>query len=587
MNSLMTFLIILMMNSVTEDTNLTLRFGFHNMLSNCYDYQDVFEQCISHHLPVQVVELEWREDRYPGIYYWGRSDSIVIAAYQASQGMPMSIELHCRFDPELCSPSWAPVWNGCRMIDFDNYDRMALYLGLLVDRYKPGGVLAQELGWSLDWGIRHYDIFGEADRMWCSESDPSLPPYDLDPSQMNIDGLAALYTQLRSSIQSHQPDAEVPFSTLSIPFAENNASSWGWYPPLDDENEYCEFVLQFLSSLESMGEEPPDAFDWHIFPGYIDPLNPGLWEPDSSYNWASKSLHDRSALIQSLIVGIECPVRSMEGCATPYWSEIPATLRTERVHISFQLSTIVEAAYNGVTDIIVFDSTIDDEVSADPGYMNQYEEWWNSSEDPADSLLDAYSRQAELLSGTYCADRVELSDISGDTLIYHQFHNPVTGLDVFQFRAKDISLPTTSQFTIPVGTDQVEFYHMLDSPQTVDCPNGFFLVPAGQSSDICWIREIEDDSRSVRTTHQNRVDLFVSSNPARGSAILSIRGNTIGSVTIDIFDLAGRVITSQVVDLQMGEIQSVEMDMSRFASGLYFVCIDETGSKPISFVLLD
>lgn len=43
MNSLMTFLIILMMNSVTEDTNLTLRFGFHNMLSNCYDYQDVFE----------------------------------------------------------------------------------------------------------------------------------------------------------------------------------------------------------------------------------------------------------------------------------------------------------------------------------------------------------------------------------------------------------------------------------------------------------------------------------------------------------------------------------------------------------------
>ena len=85
-----------------------LSFGFHNMLSNAHDYEAVFDRCLENNITVHSVEFEWREDRIPGMYYWGRSDSIVIAAHNAMENTNTSIELRCRFNVDICNPKWAP-----------------------------------------------------------------------------------------------------------------------------------------------------------------------------------------------------------------------------------------------------------------------------------------------------------------------------------------------------------------------------------------------------------------------------------------------------------------------------------------------
>ena len=34
---------------------------------------------------------------------------------------------------------------------------------VLVNRYKPGGELARQQGWQDGWGIRHWELWNEAD----------------------------------------------------------------------------------------------------------------------------------------------------------------------------------------------------------------------------------------------------------------------------------------------------------------------------------------------------------------------------------------------------------------------------------------
>lgn len=524
-----------------------LSFGFHNMLSGAHDYETVFEICLENNITVHSVEFEWREDRIPGMYYWGRSDSIVIAAHNAMKTTGVTIELRCRFDVNICNPIWAPYpdpipvqgseFSITRLSEYEYYSEMLDYLEIFLERYRPGGVLSQEMGWDSYWGITTFDIFGEMDLSWHGIGDDG---YHIDPLEMHLDELAELYSDYREALEAIEPDVSIPFSTLSNPFFEKEIENQS---SLRTETEYIDFVRIFREHLEGdLGKPPIDEFDWHTFSLYNDPLNPGIYPITQPYwLWPEKSLSNRSYLISdSIFSDIDIPISTFEGAATCYWSGIQAegVELNHRNHIVFQLSALAEISVNGKTRVLTFDSTIDDGVTSDLGeYYTHFEEWWDDSEQSADSVFHAYARMATLLSGHFCTGRHQSS--FHNPVIRFDYYNPVKRLHTYLLRAK-LDTGTNHFYRFPVCTNMVLVYRMLDDPVLISCPNNVCILEPGLDWDIVWVKEI----RISRDETDVNTPLRVSGqNPGRESTSFILSPDLANVDYIAIFDISGRCIT--------------------------------------------
>ncbi len=556
-----------------EIDHVPLEFGFHNMLSNWHDYYDVFYTCLEKGITVHSVEFEWREDRIPGHYYWGRSDSIVVAAHDAMTATGISIELRCRFDVDICSPLWAPfpekIWADpfwiVRISEYEYYSEMLAYLELFLERYRPGGILAQEYGWGSDWGITSFDIFGEMDRTWYAVNDDGYP---LHPDDMPLFELAQLYSEYRDALQLIEPSASIAFSTSSTPFGENEDD----FPRLQSEAQYVAFVNNIRFYLEIiLGKAPLDEFDWHTFILWNDPLNPGIYSPPPNSNWAEKSFHARAGLIESLFRDVETDISTLEGASTCYWTYIRSSgvEMSHRNHIIFQLSCLTEISYKGKTRVLVFDSTIDDDVTSDLGeYYTQFEEWWDSSLQPEDYVLDVYGRMTSLLTGHYCIDRIE-NNVGLNTMIRFVYYDPVSGTRTHLIRAR-FDTQTTEDYVFPVMTDEVLVYRMLQEPYLLNCTANVCSLPPGLDWDIIWLKEVEEITDS-----DNRLCFRVlGANPCQESITFQLSSDFENVENVLVFDITGRCLSTVPVE-HSGEMSSAVMMIGiggiDLPSGTYFV----------------
>jgi len=544
-----------------------LSFGFHNMLTNTQNYTRMFETCLNNGITVHSVEFEWREDRIKGMYYWGRSDSIVIAAHDAMEKTGVLIELRGRFQ-DICSPQWAPYPDPVisqsgnfpivRNSEYEYYPEMLDYLELFLERYKPGGILAQQMNWGSEWGITHYDVFGEYDRCWHAVGDYGN---HIAPSSMHLDEFAVLYSDYRETLQAIYQDVSIPFSTLSTPFDEFECEN---QVGIQSEAEYISFVIIVRHELEDVLNKPPiDEFDWHTFILYNDPLNPGIYNPQPHWNWGEKSFSDRSHLISDVLFSdVDIPISTFEGAATPYWNNIKyvGVEMNHRNHIIFQLSSLAELSVGGATRVLVFDSTIDDGVSADFGYT-AFEEWWNNTEDPADSLFDAYSRMAELLAGSYCTAKYVEDSI--DPIIRFCYYSPGKALYTYMIRAKYDSGAHTA-YSFAVNTSLVRVYRMLDDPYLVECPGGICELGAGLNWDIVWVEEVSSDEE--RQMYDDSGIQVAGPNPSCNSARFIISSEMSKAENISIYDICGRCIASIPIFKRNG-VRNAVLNLSEYSEG--------------------
>ncbi|MBE0429014.1 MAG: hypothetical protein IBX61_03975 [Thermoleophilia bacterium] len=100
--------------------------------------------------------LHWNDiqPEGPESYYWDSTDALAIAAHD--RGIELVAGL-------VYAPNWAvsPEHRG----EFDSYsyppeknEDYARFVAETVNRYKPGGELAREMGWPSDQGVKHYEI---------------------------------------------------------------------------------------------------------------------------------------------------------------------------------------------------------------------------------------------------------------------------------------------------------------------------------------------------------------------------------------------------------------------------------------------
>jgi len=71
------------------------------------------------------------------------------------------------------NPNTPPIHLNCGPIDEEDLDDFAEFLQALVNRYKPGGELAQQLGWPEGVGIQYWELYNEPD-LNPAQTDPQL-----------------------------------------------------------------------------------------------------------------------------------------------------------------------------------------------------------------------------------------------------------------------------------------------------------------------------------------------------------------------------------------------------------------------------
>jgi hypothetical protein len=85
------------------------------------------------------------------------------------------------------------------------------------------------------------------------------------------------------------------------------------------------------------------------------------------------------------------------------------------------------------------------------------------------------------------------------------------------------------------------------------------------------------DPQVSGTSQMQAVSLALSPNPGSAFSMLSIEGMT-GKVTIEIFDITGKLIHTQIADAD----KSVQLDMNDWRSGLYFVRATDSNALSIT-----
>lgn len=566
-----------------------LQFGFHNMLSQNHSYYSVFKKSLENNIVVHSVEFEWREDVLPGIFFWGKSDSIVIAAYNAMMDTGVEIELRARFQNEICAPYWAPVdvvtstvggFDMARMRNYEYNQQFLQYLVLFLERYRPGGILASEMGWSNSWGVSHYDIFGELDRMWYMINDYGDKN---SVENMHLDEFGVLYNSYRNTLRSIDPNVRIPISTLSTPFSENEDDENA--PFLYSEDEYIEFFNTVrLYTEEDVSYGPMDEFDWHTFILANDPLKPGIYS--STPEWKLKSFSSRATLIADMLSDVqEVPISTLEGAATCYWKCMRdhGVELNHRNHIVFQLSSLAEISHGGRTRVLTFDSTIDDGVTADvfPEYSS-YEAWWDDAVQPEDSLFCAYGRMATLLTGKYCTNRsVYTSTTTDNKIVVFTYTDPVTQMNTYMLRAINDQYTT---YPLPVQTDEVTIYNMLDTPCYGVSENGIIIL-SNVNWNITWVQENEQPI--VMSEGESPV-LSISRNPVSSTVTFCVEsvGSTQGRVEIEIYDMVGRLV-DRVEMQETGGMHMYEYRCNAIPNGVYHALVRNSSSPPVKFVVLN
>lgn len=572
--------------SKAERDPITLQFGFHNMLSNYHDYYSIFKNSLENNITVHSVEFEWREDIIPGQYFWGRSDSIVIAAHNAMIETGVPIELRARFQTEICAPRWAPIpeliaagdFDMIRLRDYEYYDEFIDYLCLFLERYEPGGVLASAMGWSNTWGITDFDLFGESDRAWYAIDDHGG---HISPNSMYIDELAALYNEVRTELRAVNSQVSIPLSTLSTPFSERGYEED--VKGIATEGEYILYVQLLRSFTESTtGIGSMDEFDWHTFILYNDPLNPGVYRPTyPHWEWPDRSFHERAILIASLFDDTEVPISTFEGMSTCYWVEMvrSGVEPTHRNHIALQLPTLAEISVGGRTRVLTFDSTIDDGVSSSffPEYC-MFQQWWDDTFQPEDSLFLAYSRMATLLSGSYCTARIESSSSINNGVVRYEYLNPLTGDRTYMIRA---ILDQETDYEFPVNTSSVLVYRLLDEPVLYECPNGICTL-TDVDWDVFWVRETSTRMEQTEFSTEFRLDC---PNPGSIEFAFILPESDHSIEKLNIYDLSGRVVAS--IPIQQTDTGSARVIVSPILpSGSYFAVPEGMSNYVARFTVL-
>ena len=100
--------------------------------------------------------LSWRDVQAegPDKFYWDYMDATVIAAREHNLGMAPAI---------VYAPLWAVAPEnrsdeGAYAFPPSHVSYFGRFVSEVVERYKPGGILARERGWADGYGITSYEI---------------------------------------------------------------------------------------------------------------------------------------------------------------------------------------------------------------------------------------------------------------------------------------------------------------------------------------------------------------------------------------------------------------------------------------------
>jgi hypothetical protein len=577
----------ILMCSIAMATDYPLQFG-----TDFYDpwyasFEDAFTVLASAGMTINSVQVQQQAAVVPDHYYWARGDSLVRAAWNAGT------EVHFRIDQAGFPPFMPWDKSSERFCDFQYLQDYYSQLENVVERYKPGGLLAHVP----TEGVTHFNLMQEVDLHWAGQD---YPYANLPGPEMEIEALVDFHISCLQVLQAQISNPVMPFGVMGQPYCEN----YGYYPVdpnwigLDDEDDFIAYMEAVLDEFQERGVTP-DAIDWHPFTVRNDPLNPGptldYWIQlyPSFAHWRGKYYSDRSLLYEEILddYSMDIPTQSLEGASTPYWEQcIQRQYMTVENHCSFQLSSNVEQAVNGRHNYVMFDLDFDD-VTVEGGVPEgfTFEHWWNDiNGEVADPLFTAYARQVSLLTGTYCTGREDIAVI-GNTVFMHTFHSPQTGLNVYQVRAQKPN--GNSWISFQVNTRYLYGHSMLgDNMELIDLgPRQPWILERNwdRGWEVAWFEEAEE----IFGDSQGAVPVRIrpEGNPARSSESICFRltGLETGvEYTFHVYDLTGRLVSS--IPVEAGETETqLRLDGSTMPCGIYMGMLEGHPEEAVKFVLLD
>ncbi len=583
-----TFVITILFWAISMATDYPLQFGTDFSEPWYASFEDAFTVLANAGMTINSVPVQQQASVVPGHYYWARGDSLIRAAWDAGT------EVHLRID-QAAFPTFMP-WDKsvARFCDFQYLPDYFSQLEDAVERYKPGGLLAQV---NIE-GVTHFNLMQEVDLHWAGQTD--YPYANLPGPDMEIEALVDFHIGCLQVLEAQIADPVMPFGLMGQPYFEN----YGYFPVdpywvgLDDEEDFVAYMEAVLDEFEARGVTP-DAIDWHPFTVRNDPLNPG---PTLDYwiqlypgyaHWRGKYYSDRSNLYEQILneFSMDIPTQCLEGASTPYWAQcIQSEYMTVVNHCSFQLSSNAEQAVNGRHNMVMFDLDFDG-VTVGGGVPAgfTFEHWWNGvNGEVADPLFTAYARQVSLLTGTYCIGREDIAVI-GDTVFMHAFHSPQTGLNVYQVRAQKPC--GNSWISFQVNTRYLYELSMLgENVELIDLgPRRPWILERNWNRgwEVVWFEETEEifqdgaDATSVR--------ILPEGNPARSSegVCFKLTGLDSGTEhTFHVYDLIGRLISSVPVEVGQAEVR-LELEGSTMPSGIYMGVLEGHPEEAVKFILLD
>lgn len=242
--------------------------------------------------------MYWHEiEQSSGSYDWSRHDPVI--ANDTSEGFLINAILMgipgFYFDGSRAVPNtlWEPVFSDGtdfpgdgKTININN--KWAQYVFHTVERYKPGGVLAQAEGWQNGAGIRQWEIWNEPDLpdFWDGTKEEyarllkvaHLTVHTADPSAQVISGAMANnyndthYYRDVLAILDADPMAEDNNHFHEIMATHSYFYAWGsWY-----------HVFRAKNAMEDVGINKPIWLNEYGVPAWNDYPGP-VWDQNSPY----------------------------------------------------------------------------------------------------------------------------------------------------------------------------------------------------------------------------------------------------------------------------------------------------------------
>lgn len=459
------------------------------------------------------IETQWADrEEIPGFYTFSRDDEVISAAYQQSKDVCISA---------FYIPPWADT-NGD--LGPEDLTAMGNFFQVLLHRYKPGGILGTNLGWSSDYGIK----------VWSMENEPTSTNIWGAYWFAHIDRLVLQLQNTYSVVKTIQPDAV--FGSPNFSFIHYTGfSEW-----------YMRNVMNDFYNAGARG-----YFDVMFQQCYHYPYN----DVDPCEDWIMEILINSLVSVMNYNEDFNTPVWITEGT---FWTD------SEEEKIRYLYSYNVKFFSLNRIERITFG--------------------W----DAAPALMEALNRQAGLINGTVFDYRLNIRDnISGDTTFVFAFRYPDDRM-MYTIRTKTppphqhsytLPLTTPAALVIDMFGDTTEI-------TSQGIPGDYYYTFPNLTANPLTVVEQYSNYNGIEGLSEDIVTSinYCYPNPSNNETVITFYCPEMGEATLELYNINGeKIIRVNAGNFSAGE-KRLTFNSNEYASGIYFyrIILKNTLGKSIS-----